>query len=44
MLIIFDRMFGTFEEERETVQYGITQQIKSYNILVLNPRVCRHVA
>ncbi|SOZ22234.1 MULTISPECIES: sterol desaturase family protein [Burkholderiaceae] len=36
MLIIFDRMFGTFEEERETVQYGITQQIKSYNILVLN--------
>ncbi|BAX63083.1 hypothetical protein [Burkholderia stabilis] len=36
MLIIFDRMFGTYVEETEPVDYGITQQIRSYNFLVLN--------
>ncbi|WP_226623036.1 sterol desaturase family protein [Brucella anthropi] len=36
VLIIFDRWFGTYEEEREEVEYGITEQIKSYNFLVLN--------
>jgi sterol desaturase/sphingolipid hydroxylase (fatty acid hydroxylase superfamily) len=36
VLIIFDRMFGTFEPEVERVDYGIPQQIRSYNFLVLN--------
>ncbi|MFU5003741.1 sterol desaturase family protein [Pseudomonas paraeruginosa] len=36
VLIIYDRMFGTYEKENEKVEYGITQQIKSYNFLVLN--------
>ena len=27
VLIIFDRMFGTYEEEVEKVEYGITEQI-----------------
>ncbi len=36
VLIIFDRWFGTYEEENEEVEYGIPRQIKSYNFLVLN--------
>lgn len=36
VLIIFDRLFGTYAEEVETVEYGITEQIRSYNFLVLN--------
>jgi sterol desaturase/sphingolipid hydroxylase (fatty acid hydroxylase superfamily) len=36
VLIIFDRMFGTFEPEVEKVDYGIPRQIRSYNFLVLN--------
>ena len=36
VLIIFDRLFGTYEEERERVDYGIPRQIKSHNVLVLN--------
>lgn len=35
-LIIFDRMFGTFEPEQEEVVYGITQQPKSWNPFWLN--------
>lgn len=35
-LIIFDRMFGTFEPEVDKPEYGITHQIESYNFLVLN--------
>jgi sterol desaturase/sphingolipid hydroxylase (fatty acid hydroxylase superfamily) len=35
-LIIFDRLFGTFEEEVEKPEFGITHQIHSYNFLVLN--------
>ncbi|WP_394805229.1 sterol desaturase family protein [Kordiimonas aquimaris] len=31
MLIIWDRMFGTFEEEKEKVVYGLTEQIMSVN-------------
>jgi sterol desaturase/sphingolipid hydroxylase (fatty acid hydroxylase superfamily) len=33
MLIIWDRMFGTFEPEREKVVYGLTKNINSYNPL-----------
>jgi sterol desaturase/sphingolipid hydroxylase (fatty acid hydroxylase superfamily) len=36
VLIIFDRWFGTYAEEKAKVEYGITQQIRSYNFLVLN--------
>ncbi len=35
-LIIFDRMFGTFQEEEEEVVYGITSQTKSWNPLWVN--------
>lgn len=35
-LIIYDRMFGTFEPEDEEVVYGITQQPKSWNPLWVN--------
>jgi sterol desaturase/sphingolipid hydroxylase (fatty acid hydroxylase superfamily) len=31
ILIIWDRIFGTFEEEKEEVKYGITQNINSWN-------------
>lgn len=31
MFIIWDRMFGTFEEEKEEVVYGITSPLKSWN-------------
>lgn len=36
VLIIFDRMFGTYAEEQEPVEYGIVEQVKSKNILTLN--------
>ncbi|HQV22834.1 MAG TPA: sterol desaturase family protein, partial [Agitococcus sp.] len=36
VLIIFDRMFGTYAKEAEKVEYGITEQIRSYNVLILN--------
>lgn len=38
ILIIFDRLFGTYAEERddEPVDYGITRQIHSFNIWTLN--------
>ena len=35
-LIIWDRMFGTFEPEVEVVVYGITKQAKSWNPIWLN--------
>ena len=37
MLIIWDRLFGTFVEEREDLppEYGITRQIHSYNPVTL---------
>ena len=31
ILIIWDKIFGTFEEEKEEVKYGITQNINSWN-------------
>lgn len=36
VLIIFDRWFGTYAEEKAPVEYGIPRQIRSYNFLVLN--------
>ncbi|MFM7068692.1 MAG: sterol desaturase family protein, partial [Actinomycetes bacterium] len=35
ILIIWDRMFGTFEEEDEPVVYGLTKNINSFNPLVI---------
>lgn len=35
ILIIWDRMFGTFEEEVETVRYGVTEPINSVNPFVV---------
>jgi hypothetical protein len=35
-LIIWDRLFGTFQEEEERPTYGITTPIKSYNPITLN--------
>jgi sterol desaturase/sphingolipid hydroxylase (fatty acid hydroxylase superfamily) len=34
--IVWDRMFGTFMEERERPTYGITKNIDSYNPITLN--------
>lgn len=36
VLIIFDRWFGTYAEEQAQVDYGITRQVRSHNVLVLN--------
>lgn len=33
ILIVWDRMFGTFEQERERVVYGLTKNISTYNPL-----------
>jgi sterol desaturase/sphingolipid hydroxylase (fatty acid hydroxylase superfamily) len=33
ILIIWDRMFGTFEPEQERVRYGLTKNIETYNLL-----------
>lgn len=35
-LIIFDRMFGTFQAEEEEVVYGITKQPQSWNPILVN--------
>lgn len=35
-LIIWDRMFGTFQAEEEQTLYGITKPINSYNPITLN--------
>lgn len=36
IFIIWDRMFGTFQEEEETPEYGITTGLESYNPLYIN--------
>jgi sterol desaturase/sphingolipid hydroxylase (fatty acid hydroxylase superfamily) len=36
VLIIFDRLFGSYAPEVEKVDYGIPRQIRSYNFLILN--------
>ena len=35
ILIIWDRLFGTFEAERHRPEYGLTRNIESYNPLVV---------
>ena len=34
-LIIWDRMFGTFQEEKEKVKYGLTKNITSFNPVII---------
>ena len=38
VLIIWDKMFGTFEHEVETVRYGVTKPVESFNPLVVTFR------
>lgn len=35
VLIIWDKLFGTFEPEVETVRYGVTKPVESFNPLVV---------
>jgi sterol desaturase/sphingolipid hydroxylase (fatty acid hydroxylase superfamily) len=35
IFIIWDRVFGTFEKEEETVVYGLTENIKSYHPITM---------
>jgi alkylglycerol monooxygenase len=35
LFIIWDRMFGTFEEEQETVVYGLTQNVNTFNPITI---------
>ncbi|MFT5236248.1 MAG: sterol desaturase/sphingolipid hydroxylase (fatty acid hydroxylase superfamily) [Shewanella sp.] len=35
VLIIWDKMFGTYAKEEETVEYGITKPVNSFNPLVV---------
>lgn len=34
--IIWDRIFGTFAEEKDTINYGVTKPVKSWNTLWVN--------
>jgi sterol desaturase/sphingolipid hydroxylase (fatty acid hydroxylase superfamily) len=34
--IVWDRLFGTFEEENEKVDYGLVKQLESHNMLWIN--------
>ena len=38
-LIVWDRMFGTFTEEKEKVKYGIRENVKTFNPLKITFRV-----
>ena len=44
ILIIWDRLFGTFEEEDETVVYGLTRNINTYNPLRIASHEWRDIA
>ena len=43
-LIIWDRMFGTFAEEREKVKYGIRENVKTFNPIKITFRVWLQIA
>jgi sterol desaturase/sphingolipid hydroxylase (fatty acid hydroxylase superfamily) len=36
MLILFDRLFGTYQSEEENVKYGVTTGFLSHNPIVIN--------
>ena len=43
-LIIWDRMFGTFAEEKEKVKYGIRENVKTFNPFKITFRVWFQIA
>ena len=42
-LIVFDRLFGTFVEETEAVDYGLVRQVRSHNPLWLTVHEWAHM-
>lgn len=44
ILIIWDRLFGTFEREREPVRYGLTRNIDTFNLLAVAGHEYRDIA
>ena len=44
ILIIWDRLFGTFEREDEPVVYGLTSNIDSYNPVTIATHEWRDIA
>lgn len=44
VLIVWDRLFGTFEPERERPVYGLTRPLSSWNPLWANVHVFVHIA
>lgn len=42
-LIIWDKFFGTFEQEKEPVQYGVTDPLDSWNPFYANIKVIKDV-
>ena len=44
LLIIWDRMFGTFAEEKEKVKYGIRENVKTFNPFKITFRVWFQIA
>ena len=44
LLIIWDRIFGTFAEEKEKVEYGIRENVKTFNPLKITFRVWFQIA
>lgn len=43
VLIIWDRLFGSFEEERAPVRYGVLHPVKSYNPLYVGFHLWRDI-
>lgn len=43
ILIIWDRLFGTYQAEEDTVVYGITQPVDSLNPITINFAEYRHI-
>ena len=44
ILIVWDRLFGTFEPEDEPVVYGLTTNIETYNPAVIATHEWRDIA
>ena len=44
LLIVWDRMFGTFAEEKEKVKYGIRENVKTFNPFKITFRVWFQIA
>ncbi len=44
ILIVWDRLFGSFEPEREAVDYGLTHQLESFNPIVIAFHEWRSIA